>query len=322
MFRITINGKSKSTSIHRRVLEKHWCTKKQRAKGKSDTAVSINLYIENIAARAIQGYSHLKNVEQHVTADMVMNHVLGRKDGGHQGVIELYEEYIEQLQKQIGKSCSHTLWQKNNRVKEYLKEFLRKRHHCLDLPIARLTYDHVNGFYDFLKNDKKHSHNTAVKNLGLFKKISIRAFRSGWVKADPFYGFSLGTHKTNPVFLTQDEVNSIMKLNLRTERLRKVRDFFIVSCYTGLAFSDIKSLKAGEIIKTDEDTYWIKTKRTKTQVKARIPLLPLPLSIIQKYCDFTKVSGDCRVFPVSTNQKTNEYLHRRNHLSAYYLLRK
>ena len=308
MLRITINGKLKESSVHRRIPVELWCAKANRAKGTSVQANEINLYLGNIKARAVQAYSDLKNVEDHVTTDMVMNCVLGRSEGGHQGIIELYEKYLNELHEQINVSNSHTLWQKNQRVKRYLQEFLKKKHHCQDLPVARFTYDHVHGFYNYLKSEKRHSHNTAVKNLGLFKKITIRAFRSGWVKADPFYGFSLGTEKKDPVFLTQEEVDSILKLTLRCERLQKIRDFFIVSCYTGLAFADIKALTAGEITKTKEDIYWIKTKRTKTQVKASIPILPIPMAIIQKYCDFTRAEEDQKVFPIGSNQKTNEYL--------------
>ena len=308
MFRVTVNGKKKSTSVHRRVYEHLWCDKRSRVKGTNDAAASLNLYLDNIKSKAVQSYSDLKNVEEHVTADMVMNRILGRSEGGHQGIIELYTKYLEELHEQIGVSNSHTLWQKNQRVRRYLEEYLRKKHRSQDIPVARFTYDHVQGFYNFLKSEKRHSHNTAVKNLGLFKKITIRAFRSGWVKVDPFYGFSLGTEKKDPVFLTQEEVDSILKLTLRCERLQKIRDFFIVSCYTGLAFADIKALTAGEITKTKEDIYWIKTKRTKTQVKASIPILPIPMAIIRKYCDFTKAEEAQKVFPIGSNQKTNEYL--------------
>lgn len=308
MLRLTVNGKSKATSVHRRVPEAHWCQKTMRAKGMKGDTGSLNLYLSNVRSKAVQAYSTLKNVEEHVSVDMVMNRLLGRTEGGQQGVIELYDKYIDELHGQVGASCSHTLWQKNKRVKKYLQEFLRNKCQCPDVPVAKFTFDHVQGFYAFLKADKKHSHNTAVKNMGLFKKIIIRAFRSGWVKMDPFYGFSLGAHKTSPVYLTQDEVNRVIKLKLPSERLEKVRDFFIVSCYTGLAYSDIKALTAGEIVKTSDDFFWIKTKRTKTQVKARIPLLPIPLTIIEKYCDIAEVGGDVKVFPVGSNQKTNDYL--------------
>lgn len=184
MLRITVNGRKKTTSVHRRVPEHLWCDKKSRVKGSNDGASSLNLYLDNIKSRTVQSYSDLKNVEEHVTADMVMNRVLGRSEGGHQGVIELYERYLEELHEQIDVSSSQALWQKNQRVKGFLQEFLRKKHHCQDIPVARFTYDHVQGFYNYLKAEKRHCHNTAVKNLGLFKKITIRAFRSGWVKVD------------------------------------------------------------------------------------------------------------------------------------------
>ena len=159
-----------------------------------------------------------------------------------------------------------------------------------------------------MKSEKGHCHNTAVRALGFFKKITIRAIRSGWIRIDPFLGFSLGKQKTDPVFLNQDEVNRIIDLDIKIKRLEQVRDLFIFACYTGLAYADVKALKADEIVKTKEDMYWIKTKRTKTRVKSHIPLLPLPFSIIRKYCDFTTLEENEKVFNVCSNQKINAYL--------------
>jgi site-specific recombinase XerD len=308
ILRITVNGKQRETSIHRRVPIDRWNKSTQRARGSSPELNELNLYIDNIKAKAVQAYSDLKNTEEFITVDMVMNRVLGKAEGGHQGVIELYDKYLEELEGLIGKSCSYTLFRKNRTGRRHLADFLKAKHSCSDIPIAKFTNDHVNGFYLYLKAEKGHCHNTAVRALGFFKKITIRAIRSGWIKIDPFLGFSLGKHKTDPIYLDQDEVNRIIDLKLSIKRLEQVRDLFIFSCYTGLAYADVKDLKVDEIVKTKEDFYWIKTKRKKTRVKSHIPLLPLPFSIIRKYCDFASVEGEYKVFDVSSNQKVNAYL--------------
>ena len=308
MLRVTINGSSKATSIHRRVPERLWCTASNRVKGNSEQATALNLYIDNIKAKAVQAYSYVKNTEEFPTCDTVMDRLLGKSQGGQQGAIELFERHLYELQEQVGTSCSPSHFQKNVRIKNYLNEFLKSKHGYHDLPISKITNDHIQGFYAFLRSQKGHSHNTAVKNMRIFKKITNRAFRSGWIKMDPFFGFSMGLQKTDPVFLTQDEVDRIMTLKPKTERLQKIRDFFIVSCYTGLAFVDIHALRVKDIVQSNEGLYWIKTKRAKTQIKARIPILPIPMRIIEKYCDITTSEGSQRVFPIGSNQKTNEYL--------------
>ena len=61
-------------------------------------------------------------------------------------------------------------------------------------------------------------------------------------------------------------------MNLRPEskKLELTRDLFIFSCFTGLAYADVRSLKAGEIVRTIDGVDWIKTHRTKTKTKAKV----------------------------------------------------
>jgi integrase len=64
-----------------------------------------------------------------------------------------------------------------------------------------------------------------------------------------------------------------------------VRDIFLFSCYTGLAYADVKKLKRSEIIIGVDGEQWLVRRRQKTDISARIPLLPAALTIINKYKD-------------------------------------
>lgn len=92
------------------------------------------------------------------------------------------------------------------------------------------------------------------------------------------------------------------------ERLNKVRDFFIFSCYTGLAFSDIKTLTYQNLKEGIDGNLWIFKKRNKTKVLSYIPLLSVPLQLIEKYRNNPNKKDENLVFPMSTNQKMNAYL--------------
>lgn len=41
-------------------------------------------------------------------------------------------------------------------------------------------------------------------------------------------------------FLTQEELQQIASKSFPTERLNHVRDIFLFSCFTGLAYADVK----------------------------------------------------------------------------------
>jgi integrase len=53
---------------------------------------------------------------------------------------------------------------------------------------------------------------------------------------------------------------------------------------------------------------WILSRRKKTETPFRIPLLPVPLQILERYKDHPVCSVNDRVLPVWSNQKLNEYL--------------
>jgi site-specific recombinase XerD len=91
------------------------------------------------------------------------------------------------------------------------------------------------------------------------------------------------------------------------DRLNRVRDFFIFSCFTGLAYADVKKLKRSEI-EVNEAGYWIKTKRQKTGGRANIPLLDVPIKIINKYVNIDMLQDNDPILPILSNQKMNAYI--------------
>jgi integrase len=105
------------------------------------------------------------------------------------------------------------------------------------------------------------------------------------------------------VFLTNEELLQIEKKVFPFERLEKVKDIFLFSCYTGYAPVDACKLTKDNIIKDSDNVLWLKTNRQKTGTKANVPLLPAVINIIHKYED--KEAG---LIPKISNQKMNAYL--------------
>ena len=110
------------------------------------------------------------------------------------------------------------------------------------------------------------------------------------------------------VFLNQDEIQAIADKDFDTERLRQVRDIFLFSCFTGLAYADVQKLKKTEIVKGIDGEMWIATKRLKTDTPTRVPLLPSASAIINRYAFHPVCCHKGTALPVSTNEKMNAYL--------------
>src|SRR5688572_25241680 len=140
------------------------------------------------------------------------------------------------------------------------------------------------------------------------KKIMNQCIAKRWVERSPFIGFKMSMNETHKTFLNEQELLLISEKKIAIKRLEQVRDIFLFSCYTGLAYCDVTKLtKANVVIGVDGDK-WIFTKRAKTDTPSRIPLLPISNSIVNKYADHPVTSRSGKLLPVMSNQRMNSYL--------------
>ena len=163
-------------------------------------------------------------------------------------------------------------------------------------------------FEVFLRTKKLCNYNTTIKYLQNFKRIVMIGFKNGWLKINPFADFKLTLREVDRPYLTEKELQNIMDLEIMIPRLELVRDLFVFSCFSGLAYADLFKLKASEIECDPKGVLWIRTRRQKTKVKAQIPLLNVPTFIIEKYTDLSILKAEEKVLPVISNQKLNAYL--------------
>ena len=147
-----------------------------------------------------------------------------------------------------------------------------------------------------------------MKYLANFKKVVLICFKNGWIVKDPFANFKITTQEVQREILTELELKEIANKYFNTDRLNHVKDIFVFSCYTGLAYADVKKLKRSEIIVGVDGEKWIFTKRQKTDTASRIPILPMVATLIEKYKDDPQCINKDRVLPVLSNQKMNAYL--------------
>lgn len=84
-----------------------------------------------------------------------------------------------------------------------------------------------------------------------------------------------------------------------------VRDLFLFSTFTGLAYSDVKNLTEDNLQTFFDGNLWIITRRKKTNTESNIRLLDVPRKIIEKYRGMTR---DNKVFPMPSNTTCNKKL--------------
>ena len=141
--------------------------------------------------------------------------------------------------------------------------------------------------------------------MQFFKRIILIARNNGILVGDPFANYKIRLEKVDRGYLTEDEIKIILKKKMVSERLEQVRDVFIFSCFSGLAYVDVANLKEDNIRKSFDGNLWIITKRQKTNTDVNVPLLDIPKMILEKYKG--KLPNG-KVLPIISNQKLNAYL--------------
>lgn len=152
------------------------------------------------------------------------------------------------------------------------------------------------------------ANNTAVKYIKNFSKIIKICLANDWLEKNPFANYKSKIREVERVYLTETEIQDIIEKDLENKRLSLVRDIFLFSCFTGLAYIDVKNLTKSHISLGIDGEKWIFTHRQKTESASKIPILPVTQMIIDKYENHSQcVNGD-KLLPILSNQKMNAYL--------------
>ncbi len=234
--------------------------------------------------------------------------VFDQKQRGKTLVLAVDEYLLNFLQLcMVGHRSANSLEKMIGR-KRRLIEFLNYRYNAIDQPLDQLEYQFIDQYYTFLLVQKKVVENTAMKYVQGIKEIMDRAVSKGWVGSNPFVQFKCRYTDPKHDWLTMQEFNKLYNHDFSNEKLGMIRDIFLFSSFTGLSYQEVYSLRPGDIINGIDRKKWINKNRQKTGTDETLPILPLPLHLMDKYKDHPVVLRKNKLFPVPTNQEYNRCL--------------
>ena len=304
MLRIYLNNERLSLgSTGISVKSSQWDKEKERIKGRTTEALNTNLQLDNIAS-GLQSIFRRIEMSDVVSLERIKSEFLGKKEE-IDTLMQLFEKHNGDVAKQVGVSVGKATLQKYNVCKRHFSEFLEKQYKRSDLKLTELTYVVIREFDLYLRTEVGQNPNTATKTMKTFKTITLLGQKMGVLLHDPFMNHRFHIEPVNRGFLTDEEILLIAHKQINIPRLELIRDIFIFSCFTGLAYIDVSNLTPNHIV-TLGDKQWIMTQRQKTSVETNVLLLDIPKAIIAKYGGKTYRNG--KLFPMLTNQKTNSYL--------------
>ena len=139
----------------------------------------------------------------------------------------------------------------------------------------------------------------------MLKHIIAIARNSGQLPFNPFAGYINSPESVDRGYLTRDEIQRMMDAPMKSKTHELVRDLFIFSVFTGLAYSDVKNLTNDNLQTFFDGNLWIITRKKKPNTESNIRLLDVPKRIVEKY---KGMGRDNHVFKVPSNSACNEKL--------------
>lgn len=305
--RVTVNGQRAEIQIKRSVELTNWDAQKECAIDRTSTSREINAYLEVVRTKIQSIHRKLELDNNPITASIIMRRYNGEGDNPKM-LLEVFKEHNKKCRDLLGKEYVLGSVLRYERTATYLGEFMKSHYKITDTPLKNITNEFIRGFEHFVKVMKNCDKNTATKYLTILKRITKIALLNRWIDVDPFLGIKFSHTKSNREFLSEQELISIMQKRITIERLEVVRDVFVFCSFTGLAFTDVKHLKPSHIHIDNNGNKWIFKTREKTDNMCHIPLLDIPLLLIEKYRYHSDcIKNEC-VLPVYSNQRMNSYL--------------
>lgn len=305
--RVTINGERFEVSTQRYVEPSKWSKSAGKVKGNSEEARSINQYMDSLKQKV---YEYQKNISQeglHFTKELFRLKWYGLEQRSHT-LVQVFQQHNEQLKTLIGKDNSKATYTKYRTTLDHTISFLQWKFKRSEIEISCINYSFITDFEFWLKSVKNCNHNTTIKYISNLRKIINMCLKNGWLIKDPFIGFKMTKKEVIREILTEEELQTLISKDIQNIRIRQVRDIFIFSCFTGLAYIDAKRLKRSEIIIGIDGEQWINTRRKKTDSPTRIPILPVVQHIMEVYKHHPQCLKEDCLLPVPSNAKLNAYL--------------
>ncbi len=301
--RIVVDNQRVELSLKRFIKPTEWNEGKGMARGSRDDIKSLNHYLEEVRSKLMSCYQEMQLQNQLITADAIKSKFLGSDQKAHSlGSLMAYHSMYSKEKLAPGTLKNYSTTQK------YLEKFVEKRSGASDIFLSELSYKFLTEFEQFLRSHKPLANNGVMKHIERFRKMVNMAIRLEWIEKDPFAKYKQRFDKVERGFLSEKELAAIEGKEISIDRISWVRDLFVFSCYTGLAYIDVMQLTPSNVAIGIDGEFWLITSRKKTNNPVRVPLLPEALAIIEKYKANPRAIRNGTLFPVITNQKLNAYL--------------
>ena len=305
--RLTVDGKRLEFSTKKFVEKSKWSSELAKMKGTTDEARSINSYLDLMKSKVLDAQMELLHRNETLSIENFKNKLLGTEERQRM-LVPIFQDHNNKIKELVGKEYASGTLERYTTSLKHTIEFMQRKYNISDIDITKIDHAFISDYEFWLRSVRNCANNTAVKYIKNFNKIIKICLANDWLDKNPFANYKSKVKEVERVYLSEEEVQAIIEKEFKTERLSLVRDIFLFSCFTGLAYIDVKNLTKSHISFGIDGEQWIFTHRQKTESASKIPILPMTQMIIDKYENHPQSNNQDKLLPILSNQKMNAYL--------------
>ena len=302
--RISCNGRTASFSTRQQTSPHDWLAKKGRVGPTSAVAQGINQALGAIEHRLNALYERTLREERYITAEYLKEQYL-LQDKPRQTFADIYSALCEEKAAHKSKATARGF---RDSYKSFVR-FLDTRglRRCLPHEVDKAL---IEAYRLYMLRDLGYKMSSVAVYLRRLHQVFRRAMLEAGLREDPFYLIDIETPAYERNALSAEDLQRLLAYRPHRSVDNHVRLIFLLGCFTGLAFSDLKKLRMEDVYTLGDGRRCLSICRTKTQNRSIVPLLPIAEEILA-YVGQGRTEGLWfREFPVNShfNRKIRELL--------------
>ena len=271
--------------------------------GDGDEPQTINQELEHLREKLLADFAAILQEYGSIRPNWLKDYTLGAPDR-QEMLLYMFNKHNEDFRKMVGYGRSEKSYQRYAIVYRHLKAFIQMQYQIDDIPFKHVTITLINAFEQYLRVTLGLKNNTVWVYMITFKHILSLARAAGAIRSDPFATYKNRFEQVERGYLTEDEVQKLLQFRTENTTQRLVRDMFLFSVFTGLSYTDIKSLRWENVRTMFDGQTWIVTRRRKTHTPSNLLLLDIPKQLLAQHGNKEAEY----IFPIPSNNCCNEYL--------------
>ena len=275
--RISIGKLRKTFATGIFIPPRQWSKLSQRVLGSTPEEKLINNRLSDLEAQFARIEKQLYDESKTPSLEAVYACYSGSEE--EITLCQIYDLKLAKMELLAGREYTPATTQKFHEVYGHLKVYLsenrakKESQRKPDIPLKQLDYGFIKRFEEHLlaRSLKPITINKIIQRL---HQVVGYAVKCRHLQCDLFADYKPLKEKKRLVYLTPEELQRLENYRFSQYRLEQVKNIYLFSVYTGLAYNEASQLQRKHLITGADGKPWIEMVRRKTGRELSIPLLP------------------------------------------------